>query len=182
MKNKISKAAAALALAAAAVFAAPAVANAYTPVPVDGEVTLTPGAPATIGFTGFNPNEGVTFTLTGENAAGATLALITAASDDVQSITKEADEDGDASVTVTLPENASGDYTLTAVGDESGTAAEPVEISVAATGGDDDGGVLTPTGFDGDQLLGIWVGGGVLVLAGASIAVATSVRRSRQAA
>jgi carbon monoxide dehydrogenase subunit G len=193
MKNKISKASAALAIAVAAVFAAPAVAsastNGYTPDPVvvSAPGALTPGAPGTVSFTDFAPNEGVTFTLTGENASGATLAFVAFAVEST-SVTKDADSEGNASVEVTLPENASGSYELTATGQESGTVASTT-IQVAATGsgtGTDGGnagggGVLQNTGFDGDALLGLWVGGGVLVLAGASIAVATSVRRARRA-
>ncbi|CAL4860804.1 hypothetical protein [Microbacterium sp. MM2322] len=189
MKNKISKASAALALAVAAVFAAPAVASAYTPDPivVSAPGALTPGAAGTVSFTDFAPNEGVTFTLTGENASGATLAFVAFAVEST-SVTKDADAEGNASVEVTLPENASGSYELSATGQESGTVASTT-IQVAATGsgtGTDGGnagggGVLQNTGFDGDALLGLWVGGGVLVLAGASIAVATSVRRARRA-
>lgn len=181
MKNKISKAAAALAVAIAAVFAAPAVASAYTPTPVSGTtVTITAGGTVTIPFSGFVAGETVTFTLTGEGVGPANLAFVAlSASEDSTSVTKDANEDGEASATVTLPDDASGTYTLTAVGDESG-AAEPVSITVAAAAGGD-GEELGDTGFDGDALLGLWVGGGVLVLAGASIAVATSVRRARQA-
>lgn len=180
MKNKISKAVASLAIAAAAVFAAPAVASAYTPTPADGTVTITAGGTATVEFTGFIPGETVTFTLTGAFAGSATLAQVAAAADESISTEKDAEADGSASVDVTPPTNATGEYTLTASGDESGAAADSVTITVAATGGEGEGGVLTPTGFDGDSLLGLWIGGGVLVLAGASIAVATSVRRSRQ--
>lgn len=179
MKNKISKAVATLAIAVAAVFAAPAVASAYIPSPESGPTVLAPGQSALYSFTGFVPGEIVIFTLTGEGVGPENLARVAAAATDSTSVEKEADADGEASATVTLPEDASGVYTLTAVGAESG-AAEPVTIRVAATGGDDDGTTLPVNGFDGDQLLGLWIGGGVLVLAGASIAVATSVRRSRQ--
>ncbi|MFI8632517.1 hypothetical protein ACIGEP_07990 [Microbacterium sp. NPDC077663] len=181
MKNKISKAAAALAIATAAVFAAPAVASAYTPSPVveSGPGTIAPGGTGTFTFADFLPGEGVQFTLTGENGAGATLAFVSFAVSST-STTKDADADGNASVEVTLPSNASGEYTLAAVGLESGTSASTT-IGVAAAAGGDGGPVLGETGFDGDALLGLWVGGGVLVLAGASIAVATSVRRTRRA-
>ena len=185
MKNKISKASAALAIAVAAVFAAPAVASAYTsdPVVVSAPGALVPGTPGTVSFTDFAANEGVTFTLRGENASGGSLAFVAFVVDST-SVTKAADAEGNASVEVTLPSNASGSYELTGTGQESGTVASTT-ISVAATGsgagGEGGGGVLQNTGFDGDALLGLWVGGGVLVLAGASIAVATSVRRARRA-
>lgn len=83
---------------------------------------------------------------------------------------------------------ASGEHALTAGGAES-IASETVVFSVAVAGGVDDNGALPSTGgegspaangFIGDQLLSIWVSGGLLVLAGASVAVAHSVRRSRQ--
>ncbi|GAB2707327.1 hypothetical protein BKA24_000806 [Microbacterium marinum] len=190
MKNKISKAAAALALAAAAVFAAPAVANAYTPVAPGGAVTVAPGGTVTIAPGGPvtlfvnvsalpDSDTSVTFTLSGEGITGASLARIAASADASTSVTKPV---SNPEAVVTLPEDASGTYTLATEGTPSGTDLDPITIRVAATGGDVDGGVLPVNGFDSDQLLGIWVGGGVLVLAGASIAVATSVRRSRQAA
>ncbi|AZS44877.1 hypothetical protein [Microbacterium oleivorans] len=183
MKNKISKAAAALVVAAAAVFAAPAVANAYAPsAPANTDVIVAPGAPVTLPFSGFEPQENVTFTLTGEGVTDASLAFVAfAAGTDSTTEVKEANEDGTAAAVVTLPDNASGTYTLSAVGETSGAANEDVTITVAATGGTG-GGVLPNNGFDGDALLGLWVGGGVLVLAGASIAVAASVRRARQTA
>lgn len=187
MKHKISKAAAALAVAIAAVFAAPAVASAYTPTPVveSGPGTVAPGGTGTFVFDDFLPGESVVFTLTGFNASGATLAFVAFSAQDSTSITKEANDEGEATVSVTLPSNARGSYTLTAVGQESDTSASTT-FSVAAAAGGSDGGsaggpALGDTGFDGDALLGLWVGGGVLVLAGASIAVATSVRRTRRA-
>ncbi|MCK6079070.1 hypothetical protein KZX37_00385 [Microbacterium sp. EYE_5] len=187
MKNKISKAAAALVVAAAAVFAAPAVASAdvadgYTPsAPGDGTVTIAPGESGTFPFSGFEPNETVTFTLTGAGVTDDSLAFVAlSASTDSTTEVKDANDEGVASATVTLPDNASGTYTLSAEGETSG-AADDVTITVAATGGAGGGG-LPSTGFEGDALLGLWVGGGLLVLAGASIAVATSVRRTRQSA
>ncbi|WP_413354330.1 hypothetical protein [Microbacterium sp. 1P06AB] len=186
MKHKISKATAALAVAIAAVFAAPAVASAYTPDPVvvDSPSALAPGEAGTVTFDDFAPGETVEFTLTGFNASGATLALVAFSAQDSQTITKDANAEGEAAVTVTLPSNARGTYTLAAVGQDSGTSASTT-IAVAAAGPGDDGSdpgtALPNAGFDGDALLGLWVGGGVLVLAGASIAVATSVRRARRA-
>lgn len=185
MKHKISKATAALAVAIAAVFAAPAVASAYPadPVVVDSPSALAPGEAGTVTFDDFAAGETVDFTLTGFNASGATLALVAFSAQDSQTITKDANAQGEAAVTVTLPSNARGTYTLAAVGQDSGTSASTT-IAVTATGagaGGDGGTALPNAGFDGDALLGLWVGGGVLVLAGASIAVATSVRRARRA-
>ncbi len=192
MKHKISKAAAALAVAIAAVFAAPAVANAYTPdTPVPS--ALVPGVPTPVAAPAdtFIPGETVTFTLTGEGVGTGNLAFVAFAVSST-SVDKTATADGGAVVTVTLPEDATGSYALTAVSESGATFAAPAIGVAAAAGGDggtdggsDDGSAGGPalgdTGFDGDALLGLWVGGGVLVLAGASIAVATSVRRTRRA-
>ncbi|MEW1835845.1 hypothetical protein [Microbacterium sp. NPDC079995] len=188
MKHKISKAAAALAVAIAAVFAAPAVANAYTPdTPVPS--ALVPGVPTPLAVPAgtFVPGETVTFTLTGEGVGPANLAFVAFAVSST-SVDKEATADGGAVATVTLPEDATGSYALTAVSESGASFAFPAVGVAAAAGGDGgtDGGsaggpALGDTGFDGDALLGLWVGGGVLVLAGASIAVATSVRRTRRA-
>lgn len=109
---------------------APTAAMAYTPVPSGGSTaTLVPGGTATFSFTGFQGGEMVIFTLTGENGAGATLA-------GTQSLSKEADAEGGVDVTVTLPEDAVGTYTLTAEGQTSGAESSIViDSGVAADGG-----------------------------------------------
>ncbi|GAA5035499.1 hypothetical protein ACFQRL_00865 [Microbacterium fluvii] len=176
--KKTIKATAAAALLAVAIFAAPAAANAYIPSgDITGPATIAPGGSGTFSFAGFDPSETVSFTLTGENGAGATLAFVKFAVSSA-STTKTAGSDGAASVAVTLPSNASGDYTLTGTGATSGIVGSTV-LSVAADGTatTDD---LAGTGSDSTALLGLWVGGGALVLAGASIAVAATVRRQRQ--
>lgn len=176
MNHRLTKAAAAVAIAAAAVFAAPAMANAYTPSGPDaGSVTIPVGSSGVIPFTGFDAGESVTFTLTGENAAGATLAYVKFAVSTSAPITKAANASGGVSVQVTLPSNASGTYTLTGVA-ASGTAT----ASIAATTSAGAAGTLPSTGFESDSLLGIWIGGGALVLAGSAVAVAATVRRNRQ--
>ncbi|MDJ1114428.1 hypothetical protein [Microbacterium dauci] len=191
MKNKISKAAAALAIAAAAVFAAPAVASAYTPVAPGGTVSVEPGQPITL-FIDQSAlpaaDTRVIFTFTGEGVTGANIAIVKTAVTSA-SVTKPRG----SSVTVTVPADGFGDYSLVATGATSGTALPPLAIALpgggaGGDGGDDgsaaggDGEGLPDTGFAGETLLGLWVGGGILVLAGASIAVATSVRRARQTA
>ncbi|MCT9001956.1 hypothetical protein [Microbacterium memoriense] len=175
MKHRLTKAAAALAIATAAVFAAPAMANAYTPSgPDSSTTTITPGGTANLTFTGFEPGESVTFTLTGENGAGATLAFVKFAVSSA-SLTKSATAAGAAPVSVTLPTNASGTYTLAASA-ASGNATQQIVVGSAAGGA----ATLPSTGFDGDGLLGVWIGGGALVLAGSAVAVAATVRRNRQ--
>ena len=78
----IKKITAIFALVLAGLFIAPVAANAfYAP---DGSVTvsgtITPGGTSTVAFTAgsFQPGETVSFTLTGENASGATLTVTAA--------------------------------------------------------------------------------------------------------
>ncbi|OUZ10505.1 hypothetical protein BHE97_07015 [Aeromicrobium sp. PE09-221] len=167
--------------AALALVLVPAAANAeYTPGgPAGGAVIIAPGGSATIPFTGFEPNENVTFTLTGENAAGATLASLATVVNST-STTKAADANGAASVTVTLPENATGTYTLTAVGSESGASAEAlIEVGSSGGGGGDrdrDGG-LPDTGSTDSSTIAL-VAGAALLVAGLGVA-GVAVRRQR---
>ena len=70
---------------------------------------------------------------------------------------------------LTPSRNASGSYKLSATGTRASSEA----------GGSS---TLPSTGGDSDSLLGIWIGGGALVLAGATIAVGASVRRGREKA
>ncbi|WOF22269.1 hypothetical protein N8K70_12865 [Microbacterium betulae] len=171
---------AAFAVAAALTFAAPLAANAYTPSGPDGGSTdVTPGEPTTIGFDGFSPNEDVTFALTGENASGATLATIVRAQIETTSTTKQADAEGSTTVTVTLPSDAFGTYSLTATGETSGAAASTtLDTGVSAPEDDSDGDSLSPTGTDMSSI-GLWVGGGALVLGGGAVIAAVALRRQR---
>jgi hypothetical protein len=92
---------------------------------------------------------------------------ITTASD-----TARSDADGSlAAVDITLPSNASGTYNIAAVSPTSagGTAA------VTVTGADG----LPATGLDPAATLGLWIGGGALLVAGAALAIVAAVRRSR---
>lgn len=169
---------AAVVIAVAAMVAAPAAANAYTPVAPGGtSVTVAPGGTVTIPFTGFAPNESVSFTLTGENAAGATLATVKTVVNST-SLTKAASSTGAVSVSVTLPSNATGTYTLTGTGLSSGASAT-VTITASAAGGGTGGGGLPATGVDSASLMGVWIGGGVLLLGGLAVTV-FAVRRQRQ--
>lgn len=186
MKKSIKTVAATVLLAAGLFAAAPAVANAstiYTPVAQGGTVTIAPAGSATFNFTGFQPGETVIFTCNGEHASAATLAIIRfAVVESVDLGSKPANASGDVSVTVTFPSDASGSYTVTARGTASGASATAgAAISTSSSSSSDaSGDGLAVTGVDGTTLLGFWIGGGVLVLAGASIAVASSVRRQRQ--
>ncbi len=167
--------------AAAALILAPTAANAeYTPGgPAGGAVIIAPGGSATIQFTGFAANENVNFTLTGENAAGATLASLATVVNST-STTKSADANGAVSVTVTLPDNATGRYVLTAVGSESGAQAEAIiEVGTSGGGGGDrdrDGG-LPDTGSTNSSTIALLAGAGLLA-AGLGVA-GVAVRRQR---
>lgn len=179
----IKKALAGVALAILAIFAVPAAAQAsgYSPVAPSG-VTVAPGGTVTVPFTGFAPNENVSFTLTGENAAGATLASAVTVVNTSAALVKKADATGAVSVTVTLPSNASGSYTLTGTGLTSGAIANAFITAVSsgtagggATGGLPNTGAMDPT-------LGIWAGGGLLALGAAFVIVLTVVRRQKASA
>ncbi|MDN3311638.1 hypothetical protein QWJ90_11920 [Microbacterium oryzae] len=183
----LATAAIAGALALGSPIAASADVNNYTPSSETESVQIAPGQTQTIAFDGFQPNEDVTFTLTGEDASDATLAIIVKAAVESISTTKTADADGSASVEVTLPANAVGTYTLTATGAESdATATTTIQTGVAVPGeedGDDendsDDQSLSPTGGDMSSI-GLWVGGGALLLGGGAVVAATAVRRQRQ--
>jgi hypothetical protein len=166
-------------IALVALFAAPAAAQAvYAP---DESITVTgsptPGGTVTVAIdAAFTPGEDVSFTLTGENASDATLAVFRAAVE-TKSLTKAANADGSTSVDVTLPTNASGSYTITATGLESGVVGTAAITVVAADGagngaGDDDG--LAVTG--GTAITTIWIAGGALAL-GAALLMIRSMRR-----
>ncbi len=163
MKHRLSKAVASAAIAAGLVFAAPAMAQAYTPTGPDTvSVSVTSAGPVPI--TGFQPGATVTFTLVGEGVTGANLAVVKFAVTST-SVTKTANSSGVATAEVrNVP--AGAQWTLSATGARSSSEAG--------------GSTLPSTGGDSESLLGIWVGGGALVLAGATVAVAATVRRNRQ--
>lgn len=164
---------AAIVIAVAAIVAVPAAASAYTPVFDSGPSTIVPGGTGTFTFSGFEPGESVTFTLTGENGAGATLAMVKFAVSSA-SVVKAASGTGAASVQVTLPSNATGSYTLSTTGASTG-AGPSVTITASSSGT----GTIGNQGFDAGSMLGVWIGGGVLLLGGVLVTV-FAARRERQ--
>lgn len=171
MKLRLPQAVAAVAVAAGLVFA-PVAANAYTPDPESGSVVVAPGGTVTVPFVDFAPGEVVRFFLSGENAAGASLATVKFVyQSNVALGSKTANGSGSVAPAITLPRNASGTYTLTATGATSSTSASAKIVIGDPT--------IAETGGDAGQLLGLWIGGGALLLAGGGIAVATTVRRQR---
>ena len=183
------KSLAAAALVVLAVFAVPAAANAAGYVP-EGNIfvtgAVTAGATVTVGFTdgSFTPGEDVSFTLTGENAAGATLASFKSVVNS-QSVVKTATASGAVSLDVTLPTDASGTYTVTATGLTSGTvgsASLTVGSTDAGTGSSDSAaGGLASTGYN-TPMLAIWGAAGALLLGVALVVVLGVVRRQRATA
>ncbi|TFD45353.1 hypothetical protein E3T55_18975 [Cryobacterium frigoriphilum] len=121
---------------------------------VTGPITVTYPA------TSFLSLEKVNFTVTGSGTA--TLSAVRAAT---VTFSKTADVTGSVAVTVTLPANATGSYTLTAVGATSGFAQKDVVI-----------GELASTGFPVSSLL-VWAAAGVLLLGLALVLVQTAARR-----
>lgn len=91
-------------------------------------------------------------TVTGENGGSATLGT-----------------------TIVLPSDASGIYNIAAV--SSSSAGGTASVTVTASGEEN----LPTTGGDAGTI-GLWAGAGLLVIAGGAVAVAASVRRSRNQA
>jgi hypothetical protein len=171
-----------VAIVGAAMFAvAPTAASAaslYPPVDActTGGDGFSPGS--TVGFEceagTFTPNEPITITVTGERGDQATFAIVRA---DITtaSVERTADSDGAlGTVEIVLPD-ARGVYNIAAVSPTSagGTASAVIDTSAE--------GALPISGFDGNQLLGLWVGGGALVLAGLVVVGAAAYRRHRDA-
>lgn len=183
MKRTIIKASAVTALVVGAVFLTSNIANAYTPPPTGtvSSTTVGPGGSFTFGAPAdvFEPGETVTIFLTGESASGATLGFVKFAVETQSLGTATANGNGGlGAVTITLPSNASGRYTVLATSASNPTGVSASVTTSASTDSDDDN--LATTGLDNAALLPIWLGGGALVLAGGGLAVAATVRRNRK--
>ncbi len=171
-----------LATAALAVFAVFAFAPAATAADyvsdtavVSIEAAPVAGETAVIAFAAdaFLANESVTFSVTG--AQEATLSVVKTAV--TTSLTKNAAANGSSSVDVAIPDNATGNYTVTATAG-SATYTATLDI-VAADAGTSNG--LASTGYDAPVLM-IWGAAGILVLGVALVLVRLSVRRQHAAA
>ena len=178
MPRFLPRAALVATLALGAVIAVPAAASASTIYPPSGSCTTTPAtaqAGGTIVFAcaaeTFSSDESVTITVTGENGADASIGMVRFAISTASNTTTSAEDGSIAPIDITLPSNATGTYNIAAVSSTSagGTAA------VTITGADG----LPATGLDQGQTIGLWIGGGALLLAGAALAVVAAVRRSR---
>lgn len=193
MNNKLVRASAVLALAAGMALAVPTAANAEYPDPAVAETSGGTGPGETLGLTlpagTMAPGETVGLTITGESALSITTAIVKTAVETNSSLRTQADASGSVAVNLKFPDTAAGAYSITLVGLESGRSVSVVAGDSASAGGSTGGstgtggsnaGGLPATGLDSGSLLGLWVGGGALVLAGGAIAVGTTVRRSRQ--
>jgi LPXTG-motif cell wall-anchored protein len=177
MKNSI-RISAAVALAAAAILA-PAAAQAVIYPPSNAcsvvPTVITPGATVQFNCTNgtFVPGEFVTVTVEGNTGAtvGFVKFAVTSSGDATSTST------GALDVPIAFPSDASGVYNISAVSESSSGGTASVTVSTSSTGGS---GSLPATGADNSALLGVWVGGGALVLAGGALAVAATVRRNRQ--
>ncbi|MFI8632510.1 cell wall protein [Microbacterium sp. NPDC077663] len=166
---------------AAVIVGAPAAAHAstiYPPVDACQSDAAGAGPGSTISFscdaTTFGANETVTVTVTGENGAAATFAMVNMAVSTASAV-YQSDADGALpTVRITLASDARGVYNVAAVSATSagGTASAVIDTSQSSD-------PLVRAGFDGSQLMGLWIGAGALVAAGAVILVATGLRRRR---
>ncbi|MCT9001950.1 cell wall protein [Microbacterium memoriense] len=167
-------AAAIILLTLGAPFAAQA-SSIYPPVDACESSQSAAAAGATITFScnagTFGADEAVTVTLTGENAASARFALVRLEVSTLSGAYTSTSSGALDAVRITLPSNSSGIYNIAAV---SATSAGGTS-SVSALGADG----LPSTGGDSSQLLGLWIGGGAVVLAGVVILVAVWLRRRR---
>lgn len=167
----------AVALAALTTLMLPTAATASTIYPPVGACSIEPAA-ITAGGTvvlecddnTFSSNETVTITVTGENGAAATIGMVKFAITTASGTTTSTSTGALQRVSIVMPSDASGTYNIAAVSPTSsgGTAAASITR--------DDGG-LPGTGMDSASLLGLWVGGGALVLAGLTLTAVAVSRR-----
>lgn len=180
MKSSLRTAIAAATLVAAGLFAAPAAAQASSIYPPTGSctvstTTITPGSTITFSCVAetFSPNETVTITVTGENGTAARIGMVRFAIGTASGTATSASNGSLPGVPITLPSNATGTYNIAAFSPTSagGTAAATI------TNAD---GSLSATGLDGGSMMGVWIGGGALVIAGGALAIAAAMRRRRR--
>ncbi|MFE1665373.1 LPXTG cell wall anchor domain-containing protein [Microbacterium sp. P02] len=163
-----------------AALSAPVAAQADSIYPPSGSCTVSPASAAPGGTLSlscraatFSSNESVTITVTGENGAGASVGFVKFAVTTASGVVESATDGSLPATAITLPKDASGTYNIAAISATS--AGGTATASVAST----DGSGLPATGLDSNSLLGLWAGGGALVLAGIALAVGAVVRRHR---
>lgn len=159
--------AAALTLVPVAAFAYPpddATRVSQTSVDAGGSVEVSVAADV------FRPGEQVTVTVRGENASRVTFAMVRTALETTTYTGARANAQGGLDpLTVTFPADAAGTYTIAVFSPS--TPGDTVTVTV---------GGLSVTGLDRSSVVGIWIGGGALILAGGLIAVTATVARHRR--
>jgi len=185
LRNALSattSAVAAFVVAAILVLAGGAAAHANTIYPPSGSctanpVTTTPGstvkfqcAPET-----FSANEDVIITVTGENGGASEIGMVRLSISTASGHAGSASDGSLPAVDITFASDARGTYNIEAISSTSagGTAA------VSVTNPD---GSLPVTGLDSGTMTGLWIGGALLLLAGAALAIVAIIRRRRDSA
>ncbi len=160
------------ALVAASALALPTATQADTIYPQSNacnvvQSRVTPGATITFNCSNgtFSPGEFVTVTVEGNTSAqvGFIKSAVTSSG------TTTSSEAGAVSVPITFPSDASGNYNVAAVSPNVGRWRSH---RVPRLHGRRHERPLPATGIDSGSLLGLWVGGGALVLAGGAVALA----------
>lgn len=174
MTHPAFRAALVAALSLGAIFATPAVAQAY---PADdaarvSQAVIEPGGSVslTVADGTFGAGERATITVTGENGAGATFAMLRSAVSTAthrDAVTTAAG--GLAPVRITFPADARGAYTIAVF--TSSSAGDTVTVTVNG---------LSATGADFGPYLGVTIGAAALAVAGGAIAVVTTIARRRR--
>lgn len=175
--NPLRRLSIAATIAALAIVSVPTAANASTIYPPSGScttspATVTPGGTSTLACDAgaFSANEAVTVTVTGEDGADARIGMMKFASSTASGNARSAADGSLAGVTITFPSTARGTYNIAAFSSSSagGTAA------LTVTNPD---GSLPATGLDSSAMTGLWIGGGLLVVAGIAVGAVAVVRR-----
>jgi len=176
--SPLARTAVSLVVSALAVAAVPLAAHASAYPPADStrvsSAVVEPGGSVdvTVAEATFAPGEPVTITTTGENASAVAYGTLRLAPSTATYHDARANAAGGLDpVAISFPENAAGVYTIAVF-----SASSPGDTVTVTTAG------LASTGTNPASALGIWIGGGALVLAGVVVAVAIVVRRARERA
>jgi hypothetical protein len=177
---------AAVAVTAALLLAAPAAANAvdYTDgaqCKFDVSVVKAGGTATLLCIPGtWSPGEAIDWTVTGQDGAGFKLVSFRAATSSLH-YTKHANADGSDVLLMTLPANASGQYSVVGVGQRSGHEC-PTTLTVLPA--DQASTVVDPGSTGGLAATGsvvatwaAWAGGSLIVLGLVALAVVAWIRR-----
>lgn len=176
MTSRFRRTAVIAALVGVGLFAAPVAAQASTIYPPSDAckvtpITAAPGAAITFSCEAgtFAANESVKITITGENGGQATFGFVRFAVTTGAHNTSSGPAGELASTRITLPAETSGIHNIAAISESSAGGTASVTVKAA-------GDTLTPTGGN-NEMLGLYAGGGLLLLAGGAIAITVAVRR-----